>query len=105
MIERQDARENAYLEFIVQAIRRPCSEVTDLKPITTFTQVAILAALLCFSGTGSAHAGLITVDMGKTLQDTQTDAAGDMSLDGYYFGGAGTFGHTRAVAAWHMIFD
>jgi len=46
------------------------------------TRIAVVGATLC---SGYAFAGLIAVDLGKNLQLTQTDAAGDMANPTDYF--------------------
>jgi hypothetical protein len=53
-----------------------------LKYFMELTRIAVVGVTLC---SGYAFAGLITVDLGKNLQFTQTDAAGDMANQTDYF--------------------
>ena len=53
--------------------------------LALLTRITLLGALATASGGGYAIADLITVDLGKSLQQTQTDAAGDMSNTVDYF--------------------
>jgi hypothetical protein len=53
-----------------------------LKYFMELTRIAVVGITLC---SGYAFAGLITVDLGKNLQLTQTDAAGDMANPTDYF--------------------
>jgi hypothetical protein len=56
-----------------------------LKTLKVLRQIAIIGATLCSVGSGQVFAGLITVDLGKNLQQTQVDASGDFANENDYF--------------------
>jgi len=75
-----------------------------LKLFISLTRIVVVSATLYSAGTGSAFAGLITVDLGKNLQLTQTDAAGDMANPSAYFAARAFYQNTgdfdSATLAW-----
>src|SRR5580658_968359 len=56
-----------------------------LRGAPMLTRIAIIGATICILGNGLAFAGLIDVDLGLNLQQTQTSASGTMANTTDYF--------------------